>query len=266
MHRMKTVERKCGRGVRGTPRAVAASRRSLHYDGRNMGIVPKPTAKRIAFYRTRIAKFEQNAEAIGTTPEAVADLDAKLVVARDALSHQRKAQNAARSATLRLRLAMDEVTNAGAAIISQVRTKARMTGNPGVYSLASLPPIAERSPMAEPGTPTAFSFTLESDGLLLLKWQCKNPRGSSGTMYHVFRSIGANSPLIFLGATGSKAFLDSTIPPGTSAITYRVQAFRSTKVGVANNFIVTFGRSTAGDDVIPLPTLLPRKKAFIRAA
>lgn len=228
-----------------------------------MGIVPKPISDKILFYSTRVANFDAHAEQIGTTPEAVARLQAALAEAKAASKAQAAAQAAARAATQRLEAAAEALTAAGSNIIAQVRTRARTTDDPGVYGLALLPPIADRTPMAPPGTPTRFTFTLHTNGLLLLKWDCKNPRGSSGTVYQVYRRIGASGEFTFIGTSGSKGFLDSTVPLAASELTYRIQAVRSTKAGAAATFNVTFGRTP---DNLPLPTLLPRKKLFVRAA
>ena len=228
-----------------------------------MALLPKPKLKRIAFYRSHLSPFAENALAIGTTPEAVADLSAKVAEAREARLAQRQAMSAARAATSRFNTAISAMNAAGASIIAQVRTQAQTTGNRDVYNLALLPPPASRSPIGEPGTPSAFEFELHGAGLLVIKWRCKNPKGSTGTMYQVYRRLSPTGEYTYLGATGSKSFLDSTIPPGASNLTYRIQAIRSTKVGTAATFNVTFGRIPDG---IPLPTLLPRKKAVARAA
>jgi hypothetical protein len=97
------------------------------------------------------------------------------------------------------------------------------------------------SPMPPPGTPNGFRVALLNDGSVELTWTCRNPTGSTGTVYHVYRRAAAGGAFAFLGATGRKRFADAAIPAGATALTYQVQAVRSTAVGPAARFNVNFG-------------------------
>ena len=147
------------------------------------------------------------------------------------------AQQAAQTATQRMRKALDKMATMGASIILQVRSKAATDGD-AIYPLASLPIPAKPSPIAEPGTPTRFDSEMRSDGSLMLKWKCKNPAGAVGTMYHIERAIGITGPMVWIGTSGEKKFVDESIPAGTASILYQVRAVRSTKVGPQGTHIV----------------------------
>lgn len=204
-----------------------------------MPVVPSKSVAKIAFYETHNASWAANAAAIGTTPEAVSALADLTAAAREAYQEQRMAQDAARSATLKLQMAVEAMANAGAAIIGQVRVQATASGD-GVYSLASIPKPAKPSPIGPPGQPTSFSVELSQIGSLTLKWKCKNPAGAVGTVYRVWRRIGQGE-LTFLATVGAKQFVDDTLPAGTAAVMYQVQGMRTTAVGPVAQFNVSFG-------------------------
>ena len=100
---------------------------------------------------------------------------------------------------------------------------------------------AKPAPIGPPGTPYAFSAALQQIGWLTLRWKCRNPRGSTGTMYHVWRRTGFSGAFGFLGATGVRRFVDKTVPAGASAVMYQVQAIRSTTAGALATYHVNFG-------------------------
>ena len=105
------------------------------------------------------------------------------------------------------------------------------------------------SPRPAPGTPSDFGIKLSGDGSLTLTWTCKNPKGSTGTMYQVYRRTTATGEFTYLGGAGEKKFVDATVPAGTARVTYQIQAVRSTAVGPWAQFNVTFGTAGGGGAV-----------------
>lgn len=205
-----------------------------------MRTVPRKLTDKLTFYGVHLAKWAENAEALGVSEDAIAELGAKLAATKAAYDAQCQAQQLAQVATARLKNAADELSVVGSSIIQQIRSTAA-TGGPGIYSLASIAGPSGPSPMAEPGTPRNLKYTLDAIGALHLKWSCRNPRGSTGTVYQVWRRIGFDGPLVYLAGVGGKEFVDATIPAGTARVTYKVQALRSTGVGQAAEFGVQFG-------------------------
>ena len=218
-----------------------------------MRVVPKTLVDKVEFYETHLALFTENAAAIGLSAEETSELAAKAAAAREALRAQAEAQIAARAATITAHLAVEELGKLGASMILKIRATAESTHDLGVYSLAGIPLAAEGSPIPAPGRPSRLTTTLGGDGSLLLKWKCDNPRGSVGTMYQISRQIGgsgeastrsgeaSDGEFVPLAVVGKKQFRDETIPAGATAITYRIQAIRSTKQGDAAEFNVNFG-------------------------
>ncbi len=94
-----------------------------------------------------------------------------------------------------------------------------------------------------PGTPSGFKAQLTATGELNLSWKCTNPTG--GTVYQVFRKLGTGEPT-YLGGSGGKKFVDSTLPAGSSQVTYQIQAVRSTAMGAWATFVVNIGVSGSG--------------------
>ena len=126
-----------------------------------MRLVPKDKVGKIEFCESRLGKWAENADEIGTTPEMVALLADSTGEARAAFDEQQRAQSAAQAATLKLDNAIKKMQTQAATIVVYVRAKASVTGDRGVYALASIPVPAKPSPIAAPGTPTGFSAKLE---------------------------------------------------------------------------------------------------------
>lgn len=205
-----------------------------------MRLVPEDNYGRIGFFKSHLGPWMERALQIGTTPEEVALLQAAFDEAQDALAAHGRAQNAARSATMRMNQAMERMCRRGASIVGQIRSAAR-TGGVEVYTLARIPPPESASPLAPPGDPTGYTTDIDQVGWLTLRWTCKNPRGSCGTMYHVCRQLDGQGPFEHLVTVGKKVFVDRTIPLGTKMAIYSVQAIRSTRSGTATRHSVYFG-------------------------
>ena len=207
-----------------------------------MGIVPENISPRIDWYRAKIAPWLENAAALGFSEEQVELLEEKVAAAFEKHKQQQMAKNAARAATGSLHIAMDELSELGATMIAQIRAKASLDGD-GVYVKASVPPPADPSPIGAPGQPTSFKVELRSDGSIGLKWKCRNPKGSEGTMYKVERDATGSGagPFELVGIAGKKQFVDESLPQGSRRVVYRVTAMRSTRKGQAGECIVPLG-------------------------
>lgn len=205
-----------------------------------MSTVPRDIAAKIEWFATHQPIWLANTAAIGLAAGDAATLLAKVTAAQDARAAQVTAQNAAKSSTVTLRAAIDDLAVYGAQLLAKIKTKALTTGD-SVYALADVPPPATPGPVAAPGACTDFAPEFQADGSLLFKFKSNNPVGSSGTVYQVWRRATPDGAFEYLGGTGSKEFVDSTIPAGSSQVTYQIQAVRSTAVGPWAQFNVNFG-------------------------
>ena len=210
-----------------------------------MSVVPANRVDKIEFYENHVGPWAANAVAIGTTAGDVTNVQAKTEAARTAYEEHQAAQTAAKAKTLAFYNAVEAMADAGSDVIKQIRAKAATAGD-NVYVLAQIPAPATPSPVGAPGTPSGFKVELFQDGSLGLTWKCANPAGSNGTMYQVFRRVGAAGEFTYLGGSGEKKFTDATVPAGASQVTYQVQAVRSTAVGQWAQFNVNFGTTSAG--------------------
>jgi hypothetical protein len=210
-----------------------------------MSVLPQGKVPKVEFCEQHVDTWQTNAVAIGTTTTAVTDLTTKTTAARDAFNAQKLAQDAAKSATNTFNMAVEAMTLAAAEIIKQVKVKAGISGN-SVYSLANIPAPALPTPCGPLGKPGDFEATLDESGALTIKWKCTNPKSATGTVYQVFRRTTPTGEFTYVGGTGSKFFVDTTIPAGSSQVTYQIQAVRSTSTGPWAQFNVNFGVSTGG--------------------
>jgi hypothetical protein len=134
----------------------------------------------------------------------------------------------------------------GANIIRQIRATAGSLGDQA-YSLGWIPVPDKPSPIGPPGAPHTITAELTQIGSVILRWACDNPRGSRGTAYNIHRHIGPpGGQWEFLGIAGRRKYEDVTLPPGAAVATYRIQAFRSTALGVVVEHNVIFG-GVSGD-------------------
>ena len=210
-----------------------------------MSLLPKTHAARIAWFQSRTPLWTSNASEIGTTAPEVAGVETLADDAAAALAAQEVAQNAAKAATETLLSAMAALSNAGMAIVEQVRTKARSAGD-GVYPLANIPAPATPTTRPPPGQPTDLQVKLGATGELELAWTCANPPNTSGTTYNVFRRLGATGSFTYVGSVGLRKWTDTTVPAGSSLVMYRIQAVRSTAAGPFNTFNVFLGVDGVG--------------------
>jgi hypothetical protein len=209
-----------------------------------MRLLPKDKSGKIEFCKVHLAAWAEHAAAIGTTPEQVAELATRTEAARLALIEQDQAQQAARAATLRLKIAIENMTSSASAIILQIRSEAGRGGD-GVYLLAQISAPAKGSPIAPPGRPFGFKAELDAIGGLRLTWKCRNPRGSQGTIYQLWRRIDGGK-LTYIGGTGRRRYVDATVPAGSAGVMYQIQAVRSTAKGDWATFNVVLGTRIRG--------------------
>jgi hypothetical protein len=224
-----------------------------------MATVPTKIPDKIAWYQSRETNWTSNAIAIGLLTTEMTTMSAKIAAAVDALAAQTAAKNAQKSATVALNEAANLLGVYGADLIKKIRAKAGQVGGDSVYVLADVPPPATPTPVGPPGKPTDFGVELQEDGTLNLGWKCTNPAG--GTMYQVWRQIGEAGTLEYLGGSGSKMFIDSTLPAGSTNVMYQIQGVRTTAIGPVATFNVKFGVNSSGAMTANVTEVKTLKKA-----
>ncbi len=225
-----------------------------------MRVIPKTAAKKISFIKSHIEAWTEHAEELGLTEDELAQINSRLAAAQEAFKAQRMAQQAARSATLRFHETTAALAKVAAAAVLKIRATARGTDDDLIYAMASLPVPKKGSPIGAPGKPVAFNVELRELGQLVLKWTCKNPRNSEGTMYEIRRSIDGGE-FTFLDVVGKKRFTDSTLPAGAKTAMYRVTAFRSTRRGAPGEHEVRLGVSRQHAELIAMSERPMKRRA-----
>ena len=210
-----------------------------------MSTVPNKKVERIGYYEDREDLWETNAVPMGSSTTTVADWKAKVAAARAKYQAFKIASDTAKSLYIEFMTSYDAMSTSGASIIDQVRAKAKIDGN-DIYALANVAAPAPYTPKGPPGAPNEFKAALGGNGAVELSWKCKNPPGTSGTMYQIYRRTSDVGPFTFLGGSGSRKFIDNSLPAGTTVITYMIQAMRSTSVGPWVQFNVNFGLVNGG--------------------
>lgn len=215
-----------------------------------MGILPRKKIERLEFFEQHVEPWTSNAAILGLSPAAMTALAAAVGNARTAWNAAQAARLASKAATNEF----DDTLSASGKLVAEaielIRNKAESTNDPSIYNIALIPPPATPSTLPPPGSPFDFKINLEQGGALGLKWKCNNPENASGTIYEVRRQA-QGSPAdqwTFAGATGTREFLDTTLPSSMAAtgVNYQITAVRSTSRGVPSIFNVRFGVSGGG--------------------
>lgn len=216
----------------------------------SVGIVPSNRLQRLEFYEQHIEGWITNATALGLAGPAMTALGVAIANARSAYSASLAARLASKAATQAFYEELAAAHKLGSEAIELIKNKAQSTNDPSIYTLAQLPSPASPGSVPPPGTPFDFRITLQQGGALGLSWKCNNPAGAVGTIYEVRRqAMGAPAnEWTFAGATGTREFLDETLPSTFAAtgVNYEIRGRRSTSVGVPAIFGVRFGIAGGG--------------------
>lgn len=215
-----------------------------------------PTSPRSAFLdwcQAHEPLFTQHAVVIGLTVAQATAFKTKMESARDILLAQETAKQAAKTATQNASQAFSQLRSSAGDAVRSIRAFAELADDPNiVYSLAQIPSPAEPSPQPPPAQPTDLTVTLDaSEGSVTLRWKASNPAGTAGTCYIIRRKLPAETDFQFLGVSGAKEFVDSTLVAGPDSVQYTVQGQRSDQSGpVSPVFTVNFGRLPSGKQTV----------------
>ena len=205
-----------------------------------MGVIPNTRVGKIEFFESHISPWTEHVADIGLTAGSVANLTSLTEAARASFLAAEEARQASKAATEAFYTAVAAMAKSGTSMVETIRVYADVNNNPNVFVLAEIPAPSSGSPVGPPGTPFQPVVTLSQTGAIALNWKCNNPSGASGTIYEVRRQIGGGS-FAFIGATGTREFVDDTIPAGSSIVNYQVNGLRSTVRGPVATFNVRFG-------------------------
>ena len=221
-----------------------------------------PRADFLQWCQSHQQVFVDNAAAIGLSTEQAAAFATETTAAVSADLAQASAKDAAKVATQTVNDAVGSLRTSAGNVVRSIRAYAELQSDPNtVYNTAQIPPPAAPTPAPPPAQPTDLVVTLEpASGDLTLRWKAANPAGTSGTAYIVRRRLPGESDFAFLGVTGTKKFIDTTLVAGPDSVQYTVQGQRGDTTGpVSQIFVVTFGQSSAGGQAAYVGASAPRK-------
>lgn len=211
--------------------------------------VPTKVQDLLNFSKEHAVTWTPVAAAIGISPAQLTAYKAIVGDAEMGLTTQTAAKDAAKSATLTANGRVRELRTNLAGMIRSITTFAEAQADPNVvYAAAQIDPPSPRTPSEPPGQPHDITATLDSEGGITLKWKCINPEGGN-VVYSIMRRFGSSGAFEQAGVSGSRAFLDDSIPAGSATVQYQLRGYRGQKVGPASPvFLLQFGSEGGGGD------------------
>jgi hypothetical protein len=227
-----------------------------------MSVLPDKTEDLIAFCESHLVSWAAApATAIGLSSAQLTSFTAVTQAARDSLTANTNARNAAKASTTSLRTNVATARSMAADLVRVVKGFAELQSNPGsVYALAQIPMPADPTPSTAPGKPTNISVSLEASGAVTVSWDATNAAAGTGGFFQVMRKLpGQTGFTNFTQTPGTTArnrrpsFTDFTVPTTAAGqgVQYIIQGLRGTNVGEASDAItVQFGVEGGGMAVV----------------
>lgn len=209
-----------------------------------MAVLPDRVEERIAWFEQRIAAWTASAELIGLQDTQVAQLTPLITAARAAFNAAQAARTAAKNATFTQSNAVRELSAFGGDLIKTIKAFAESSGNPQVYTIASVPAPAPPSPAGPPKAPENVAADPNADGSITIRWAGSM---ANQTFFTVWRKLGSTGTYTQIGAVASKSFIDTQVPAGLASVSYLVRAQRNNIVSPASDVsTVQFGGGAQG--------------------
>lgn len=207
-------------------------------------VLPSKLADLVAFVGEHVPVWTAApATAIGLTAEQLAALSAQHTDTTEKIAEKTAAEFAARAATLAQGQSGRDLRSLASAAVRSIKTFAEAQSKPDlIYAQAQISPPSPPLPVPAPTQPTDLTVTIDpTSGAITLKWKA-NQNGVAGTTYLIYRKAQGESGFQWVGATGTKEFLDSTFTAGPDSVQYYVQGTRSGLTGQASSILmVSFG-------------------------
>jgi hypothetical protein len=222
----------------------------------------------IQWFEARIALWNAQASLIGVSPAMLAELSARIAAARAAYDSFRAAFDIAHATTTSFHAATDDLRNFGQQVVNTIRANGSALNAPAVFTAAQVPPpTTAAGSLPVPPAPQRLHSRLVG-GDIHLRWRA--PRGGykgygGGSVFFTIerslwsidgRTIDAhvNNGWKSIGVTGGRRFIDSDVPVGLRAASYRITARRgSERGGSTHPTMIEFGTAPP----IPAPMVLP---------
>ena len=173
-----------------------------------------------------------NAVALNIGSEQNEVLSGSLAAYNAALDANANAVEAAKQASRNLRDAEAAARRGGNSALRTIRGTAEVATDPAsVYNTAQIAPPAPSAPLPAPAAPAEVTATLQSDGTTKVNWTSAGARSVYALERLLFTADGSAGVWRPLRTATTREYVDASIPVGTTAAQYRVQATRAQKTG-----------------------------------
>lgn len=205
-------------------------------------------------WSTRHAElWASDPSAVGMSQQQADSVKAAADAAKAAMAAALAARQASRNATDAQEQAERALRRAVQTAVVLIDVCAENNASPAsIYSAAQLDePTAPRRVPA-PGKVKQLTASLDPlSGAPVLRWKGNNPRGGGGVTYMVSRRLPGQPNFSFVGTAAPsgperRTFTDTTLPAGTTAVSYQVHTVRGATEGAAEEIQVRFGSVGAG--------------------
>jgi hypothetical protein len=185
---------------------------------------------------------------VGLAPAQVTQMKALVQEARGKYTDARNARDAAKYATTAQTTALRAARAQASDLVDTIKNFIANTANSeGLWAVAGLNPPAPRGTVPPPNAPTNLSASVDAYGNIVVKWKASQPQGASGTVYSITRAFNNAPTFTLIDVVGGKEFVDSTVPLGTTNVSYIIIAKRAGTSSVpSDRLTIQFGRTGVG--------------------
>ncbi|MDP1662526.1 MAG: hypothetical protein Q8L55_11495 [Phycisphaerales bacterium] len=214
---------------------------------------PVPLSKFIPWSTEHAERWASDPSAVGMTQQQADSVKDAADAAMAAKTAALAARQLSRNATDAQEQAERNLRRAVQTAVMLIDVCAENNDNPAaIYSAAQLDePTAPRAVPA-PGKVKQLTASLDPlSGAPVLRWKGNNPRGSGSVTYLVSRKLPGQRGFSFVGTAAPsgptrRTFTDTTLPTGTTEVSYLVRAIRGATEGEPEQVYVRFGAMPAG--------------------
>lgn len=209
-------------------------------------VPPQPKIDQIVWFENHIEQWAATPTAFGATAAQVTAVSAAIDSARKSYDAAQEAKQAAKNATVAQDEDVRTMLAKGRDLVNIMKSFIENSTNPALWAQAGLEPDAPRGTAPAPTAPYSLNASLDSVGNVIVSWKTSQPRGVSGVIYSVQRSIDGGA-FVLLDSVGEKQFIDETVPTSATTVSYNVKAKRgSQSSGWSSALAIRFGRVGGG--------------------
>lgn len=209
-------------------------------------VPPQPKIDQIVWFENHYPLWETTPTAFGATAAMVGAVKTATITARQKYDAVAAAKQAWRNAVVEQNEAVRGMLDVGRDTVNIMKSFIENSGNTALWGQAGLEPDEPRGTAPDPTAPFELSAGLDSEGNVIVRWKTSQPRGLSGVIYSVRRSLDGG-PFTLLDSVGEKEFVDGGIFVGTQMASYTVQAKRGRQVSPLSSALnIRFGHAGGG--------------------